>query len=166
MAKESLEIDVFEFARERGSVSGSLPLARFERLAEAVRGGSDVAFRFDGKRDEQARPAAHLQVAATLTLTCDRCGEPVDLPLDLASDFWFVHSEDELNGLPIANEDSEPLLGSKRFSLVDLVEDELLLALPISPRHASCGAGGETEFEAESASRRPFAALASLKTRH
>jgi uncharacterized protein len=64
--------------------------------------------------------------------------------------------------------EDEPLLGSERFDLYELLEDEAILALPISPRHADCAAPAlatpDMGLDADDKPH-PFAALAQLKSR-
>jgi uncharacterized protein len=101
---------------------------------------------------------------------------PVLLPVSLQSSFFFVQTEAELARIPVDDTDDEPLLGSRRFDLDELVEDELILALPISPRHADCrstagasdgdaGEGGVTAPDLGDGRPSPFAVLAGLKPR-
>ena len=109
------------------------------------------------------------RVETKLVLECQRCLEPMELPLGLDFRLGVVGGQQEAERLP---EGCEPLVvedgaAGRRVSLAALVEDELLLALPIVPRHedtASC-----TQYRAEDSPRtqeprdNPFAALAKLK---
>jgi uncharacterized protein len=69
-----------------------------------------------------------------------------------------------LNAQPIVVDESEPLLGSRNFAPAQLVEDEVILALPISPRHTHCRM--EEKSVASPEKHRALAALAALKFRH
>ncbi|HEX7155671.1 MAG TPA: DUF177 domain-containing protein, partial [Burkholderiaceae bacterium] len=95
---------------------------------------------------------------------CDRCGGDHPWTLDERRGFFFVRSERELNALPIEVDGDEALLGSAAFDLDDLVEDEAILLVPISPRHPQCApAAGPPQDAAEPDRQRPFAALAKLR---
>ncbi len=158
-------IDVFALARAHGHIEGHIELARLARLAPllAASGGA-IDWRLTGAIDSRGRPAATLELHGTLVVKCDRCGLNLDLPIDSESSLWFVTSERELNAQPIEVGESEALLGSRHFSVAQLVEDELILAVPISPRHLHCRVAEESETELER--YRPLAALAALKSRH
>ncbi len=164
-------IDVWELARRRDEVRGDMPLRRLPRLADALADFSgDLHFRLAGHVDDHGRAAATLWLGSVVKARCDRCGGAVDVPVKERETFFFVNDEAELARLPIDESGEEPLLGSRRFDLVALLEDQMILALPISPRHRNCTAPANVSDEVASAgddseSRRPFAALAALKRR-
>jgi uncharacterized protein len=105
----------------------------------------------------------HLQVATTVTLQCQRCLQPMRADLDVDNDFRFVADEDEAARLDEEIEE-DVLVESRQFDLLELVEDELILALPIVPRHDACPTPLPVAEEApEAAAPNPFAALAALR---
>jgi uncharacterized protein len=170
-AASVLVIDVFELARLGGEAAGALPVANLPRLLPSLASNEgELQFRYRGYRDDQGRPAGMLELTATVQLVCDRCMHPVALPLFSKSQYYFVATEADLARIPVDESDEEPLLGSARFDLVTLIEDDAILALPMSPRHATCddtvspdgpvGADGVAQERPH-----PFAALAKLKPR-
>lgn len=159
--------DVWELARRRGSVQGQLSLKDTPRLAEQLADAAGaLRYRLDGLVDELGRPAARLEVQGRVLARCDRCGAPVAVPIHERAQFYFVGDEEELGKLPIDESEQEPLLGSRRFDLASLVEEQAILALPISPRHEDCAAPAPAEQPPGPAgeTHRPFEALAALRT--
>jgi len=155
-------VDVFELARDAASVEGDFEAAELSRLSGLLLAPmGTIHFRFEGRIDERGRSAARLRLQGRLGLKCDRCGSRLEWPLDETSSFFFVEDEQQLNALPITAEGDEPLLGSHRFDLQDLIEEQAILALPISPRHPTCQP--QLGDDAEQSTSRPFASLASLK---
>jgi uncharacterized protein len=162
-------VDVFELARTAGGVEGVLPLAQMPRLAPSlVRTEGELAFEMRGYLDPRGRPAAVLSFRGKALMTCDRCGTPATCVLTGSARFYFVRTEQELARIPVDESEDEPLLGSERFDLHELLEDEAILALPISPRHADCAAPAiatpDMGLDADDKPH-PFAALAQLKSR-
>jgi uncharacterized protein len=109
----------------------------------------------------------HLQSAATVDMTCQRCLAPA--PQALQTDRWFRFVADEATA-DAEDEDSEEdvLVFSQAFNLRELVEDELIMAQPLVPMHETCPnplAVPETDAGDEVPAERPhpFAALAQLK---
>jgi uncharacterized protein len=170
MATERIEAcDVWELARKKASVQGELAARQLPRLAEQLAGAADERLRFSlqGGIGANGRPTAVLELDGALSVRCDRCGEAVTVPIRERARFFFVADEAELGRLPIDDAPDEPLLGSRRFDLAALIEDQAILALPISPRHEGCAAAAVSVAgqAPEGLTQRPFAGLAGLKKR-
>lgn len=158
--------DVWTLARTACTLAGELRLADLPRLgAELCDTAGALRYRFDGRIDARGRPAARLEVEGSLRMLCDRCGAPIDMPVHERAEFFFVAGEAELARLPVEDTPEEALLGSPRFDVAALVEDQAILALPISPRHERCAApaasGDRPAPAAET--QRPFEVLRSLR---
>ncbi len=129
---------------ERGAVlTGELRVAELTRLKASLHAECDaavtVALRCGRASDD--RMTMQLTVAATLPLTCQRCLDPVELAVEETVDWVVVGSEAEAARVA---EGLEPLvLADGRLQMATLVEDELIVSLPMAPRHANideCGA--------------------------
>lgn len=157
--------DVWDLARRRACIEGELALEDMRRLSgQLADTAGALRYRMSGMIDERGRPAARLEVRGPVQVRCDRCGGAVQMGIDEQARFYFVADEDELGRLPIDDAPDEPLLGSRRFDVGSLVEEQAILALPISPRHDECaGASAATDRGPDGGTQRPFAALASLK---
>ena len=146
------------------SLAGRLPLERLSRLAELLvdrRGEAEV--RLDFRQEGRGRVVVLGRIGALLRLTCQRCLEPFDFAVDVPVHLVVVGSDAEAERL--AEEEDPLLLGEgQALSLAEMVEDELLLALPQVPAHPPPGCGGAARPEAEAAPAErssPFAALRS-----
>ena len=160
---ERSTVDVFELARQGRAVEGEFEAAALERLSSLLTPPAGrIRFHLQGRIDEWGRNAATLRIEGRLGLQCDLCGARLEWTLDESSGFFFVDDEAHLGALPITAEGDEPLVASPRFDLQDLVEEQAILALPISPRHPACEQRTRGA-EQQHGSCRPFAALRSLK---
>jgi uncharacterized protein len=109
----------------------------------------------------------HLKAGALLSLTCQRCLGPVEVPVSVDRSFRFVNDEETAAAEDDRSEE-DVLALSRNFDLVQLVEDELLMELPLAPRHETCPpvhlALADESFEGSSARHEnPFAVLGRLK---
>ncbi len=79
----------------------------------------------------------HLQIDTALFLTCQRCLEPVETTIAVDQWFRFVPDEETADA---QDDDSEEdlLVESEEFDLRELLEDELVLAMPLIPSHGVC----------------------------
>lgn len=158
-------LDAVGLARSDAQVEREFPVSVFSRLLDRLAepaGRVKVLARF---RQAGQWPAAHLSVTADVVLTCQRCLGPVRRML--ASDAEVVFADEAAAGLP---EGSEVVAGDPhRLDFAALVEDELLLALPIIPQHDAgeacalpAGEGDEVDASDTAEMRRPFAGLKDL----
>jgi uncharacterized protein len=168
-------LDVEVFAKDAGQLEGDWPVPELERLAdsahpEAPPAAGDLAHWEARGESRPVRGGApetwlHLRATARLALVCQRCLGPVDTSLASERSFLFVGDEETAERLDAENED-DVLAMTRALDLRSLVEDELLLALPIVPRHELCPQPLPMEHGDDAAADErpnPFAALAALK---
>jgi uncharacterized protein len=180
-------LDVAGLAQVNGYLKGQDSLQKYERLRqESCRLEADlttaqsVVWQVDGALLESAGELAkvkpqvwlHLTAQAHLPQTCQRCLGEVSTLLEVERSYRFVADEATAEAQDDACE--EDLLAiSREFNLTELIEDELLMALPQVPLHDVCpvqpkmsasDADFEGDAEAVGAGKpNPFAVLASLK---
>jgi uncharacterized protein len=129
-------IDVGEFAEGAGALEGKVAIASLARLCDllAERAG-EVAYGLRGYLDEDGRPRLRIEVTGRFALRCQRCLEPVVHVVASQREFRFLPDASHLPDVAdeAAELDDLPLPAPMR--VLDWVEDEILLALPIAPRH-------------------------------
>lgn len=162
-------IDPLQLADKRGELKGQMPLKNLDRLADMLfdDAGTVAVELFFSREGRLAKIEG--QLLANLQLICQNCLQAVAWPLALEVKLGIVTSIDQADRLP---ENYEPLVVEEGKTLLKtLVEDEILLVLPIFPKHAEpCAipafntnniiafAGNEP-----SAPENPFSILAKLK---
>ncbi|MGN6739545.1 YceD family protein [Dyella sp.] len=117
----------------RRSFVGTLPVASMPRLCGMLAGSNgEVDFELEFGRDELGMAYLDVRAEAPLTVTCQRSLESFVLPVAVHSRLGLIRSEREESGL---SPDCEPLLvdDDGKLALADVIEDELLLALPLVP---------------------------------
>jgi uncharacterized protein len=168
-------LDPRGFAEEAARMAGDEPVAGFARLlAETQEGGAERLVHWEA-RGELRNPMhlqpqvwLYLQADCMLPLTCQRCLRPVDQAVRVDRSFRFV--ADESTAAAQDDESEEDVLAlDPAFNLLELLEDELLMELPLAPSHVQCAGpvamqAVDADFEAASARREnPFALLGQLK---
>lgn len=166
------KLDVAAFAADAGRLEGRWPLAHFERLGAESRPQGDVVWSVRGQRKPIAggEPEIwlHLEAHARIGLDCQRCLKPVAWDLDVERSLRFVSGEEAAAELDAEIED-DVLELVRSLDLRELIQDELLLALPLVPMHEHCpqplsasADPAEVSLDPEQDAH-PFAALARLK---
>ncbi|MCP1659920.1 YceD family protein [Neisseria perflava] len=160
-------IDPEVFAAEKQNLQGSF---RLEELDERVWSHeyfadkhSEIAFTLQGGRDRWQRLFLDLTVKADdMPLLCQRCIHPVPFDLDEQSRIVLFADEAALDEAMLADEELEGMLLEKELDVRTLVEDQILMALPFSPRHEDCGNADLKQVNQDKPN--PFAVLAGLKS--
>ena len=160
---EAALIDGLKFARERQRLEGDLPVARLPRLAEDLfDSAGNVSYALAGFVDERGRPGIDVRTRARLGLVCRRCLSRVDFDLDRRTRFLLAADEAELPELAEEGMEIETVTLQSVSNVFDLIEQEVLLGLPMAPSHPE-GACTPPEQPAQAESDSPFAALRRLK---
>jgi uncharacterized protein len=172
MSRHSLFLDPWDAAEQGRRLEGSFELRELSRVAEMLTSPEGTArFSLAFFRDAMRRPCVRGWVQSQLSLECQRCLEPVTVAVEAEVLLGLVRGYDEAARLP---EGYDPLLvQDERVSVAELVEDEIVLALPQVPMHgvdhacgrsdsdrAPAGPGGETQGPNPDS---PFRVLAELK---
>jgi uncharacterized protein len=146
---------------ERGArLAGRLALKGMPRLCESCVGEAgevevDLEFRRPGELREMAG-----EVRAVIRVRCQRCLEPMELTLQTSPHLILLRPGERED---LVEAEADTLVVDKPVALGTLIEDELILALPMIPMHApgACPSGAEGETTPQK--RNPFAVLQNLK---
>lgn len=162
-ARPMTVIDSLEFARTGQSLHGSLPVAGLTRLRDSlVDDRGEVEFVVQGGHDVRRRPILSLDVNGVLHLQCQRCLETLDYPLCISSRLLLVVPGAAEAG-SFDEADADWIDASAVLDAEQLIEDEILLALPYAPRHASGACRQGPDATAQTDKVAAFAKLAALK---
>lgn len=130
-------IDSLEFARAGRELRGSLPVSGLARLQDFI---SDTAGSVDfvvaGGRDAENQPVLALSVNGLLHMQCQRCLEQLDYPLQFSITLRLVSPGEDLSETVADPDAVDAVEASTELDVAELIEDEILLSLPFSPRHA------------------------------
>ena len=156
-------IDNIEFARKSLEFHDTIPLLQFNRSKDVFasnQGGLDC--RLQGSVTSGGRLELLLSVKGILQLTCQRCLEPFDFSLDITSKFIVVNGENDIPSEDDDQEEFDYLVADPKMQLFELFEDEVLLALPLAPKHLDVDCLADDVISALKKPS-PFQALQSLK---
>ena len=161
-------VDPRKLADRGVSLEGTLLLADLERLCDPLSDDvGTVQAKFDFERDEQKTVVIHSALTVEVKMVCQRCLELVTLPIHSESTYAVVKEGANTQSLPKGYDVLE--LGEDPLDLLALIEEELLLALPIVPAHhpeecqQPAGLDEPDPGEDEVTRSNPFSVLAQLK---
>jgi uncharacterized protein len=186
---DPLRLNVATFAADAGELEGTWAIAELPRLADSecpvdvtapitdvaaqTRSAADLDRRVKWRAAGSLRRVGGqdqvwlaVEAEADVVLQCQRCLQPLAEEVRVDRHFRFVDDEATAAALDDEMED-EVLALQKSLDLRELIEDEMLLALPLVPRHDACPQPLPTSFgdveEVDSEAAHPFASLALLR---
>lgn len=174
-------LNMTAFAQDGVALSETTLLRNMERLAHETQGlQADSTVKWQAVGELRPRPGVeddvwlHLTAEAVVPLTCQRCMGVVAAPVGVDQWYRFVANED----IAMAEDDQSEedlLVMEPQFDLLAVLEDELLMALPLVPMHEVCPVapklqagdlGDNADSMGEGSEKpNPFAVLAQLKVK-
>jgi uncharacterized protein len=122
--------------------AGFLAISDMPRLAEeasSINPGDGFEWQmkthFEDSPGSEPRQILELALKGRLHLICQRCLQDCALDLDEKRRFVLLASEAEADEYPMEDEEQDPLVASQHFNLLETIEDEVLLSLPLIPKH-------------------------------
>lgn len=169
-------IDALGFARAGSFLQGQAPLRLFARMLEGQLDQPDtqreglVSWTLKGESTTSGRYFLHVTAHAEPMLECQRCLRPFICNINVDNRVELVRTPAEQDADDLDDNEIERIVGSKRFSVLGFVEDELILAMPYVPKHHKCPTDNGIQAEQSAASedqetrrQSPFSVLEQLK---
>lgn len=159
-------IDTFEFSRRKEHREGEVALSSLPRLAAETVDQSDMLhWSLQGGTDKIGHLQLTLSLAGSAHLLCQRCMTP--FLFDMTSESVLILAKDEAQADEIdamlADDAIDVIVGAKALDILELIEDEALLALPLSPKHDVCPVSEKLDMLKNTSKPSPFAVLKNLK---
>ena len=165
------ELDLRGLAAREADISGEAALTDLGRLVNAGVGlAAPAVAAFEFRRDEGGRYVVEAQIKAEVVLECQRCLGEMTQILETRTVMACIWNDEDAAELPPSY---EPLIVQETANLSDIVEEELLLAIPASPMHAedcitevqrTALGNQDVCIDSEGRKESPFAVLAKLNS--
>jgi len=164
-----VRVDPLKSVEQEVELQGSIAVSKLERLQDYLQdesGEAQVEIKFG--RDEQGTSLLRGLCQAQVRMTCQRCMNPVEVELNTSFELGVVFSDEQAKHLP---KQYEPVIAEhESLELLPVIEDELILSLPMYAYHTACEDNDLVVEEAEEslpveteAPNNPFSVLEQLK---
>ncbi len=181
------KLDLVRLARQGGSVKGAVGIVKFKRLLldvpdqPSINGVQDLVssascdqaglvwYEMIGSRQTGRRNRVQLRLQAVVDLVCQRCLSKMAFSVNERAEFELFEREKDLEAASADEEVDpqapEPMLVQDPVDLADLIEDQLILAIPYVPKHDQCEPAQTSAGQAIEPSEResPFKVLEGFK---
>ena len=129
-------IDTVKFARNGQEMIHSFSVEDLQRVKDIVGDvGEEIEAKLEGGVLKTGKPFIDLSIKADLPLTCQRCLELMNFELNSSTRFIIAFGKSELTDLSDEPDDVEFLIAEEDADVVAMVEEELLLRLPMAAKH-------------------------------
>jgi uncharacterized protein len=163
---QAFVIDAFEFCQVKDCREGDIAVADLPRLAtDTVDRAGQVSWVLQGGIDRSGHSRLNLSVSATVHLMCQRCLTP--LAYKVASESTLILAKDEAGideiEAMLPDDSIDVIAGGQSLNVAELIEDEVLLAIPQSPKHEVCPDQAALEALKGAKKPSPFDVLKNIK---
>ena len=129
-------IDSISFAKKSESLQGKILFSHLSRVQNSLAAADgEIEFSLKGKLDSRRRPNLVLRVHGSVMMICQRCLATFSHEIDIDSQLILVTSEAQLPALDDEDPDVDVVVGMEKMNVLELIEDEIILSLPLAPRH-------------------------------
>lgn len=167
-------IDAFDCSRLKERREGEVVISSLARLfaetvtetsAKNTAAAASLHWSILGGVDAYGHPQLLLSVAGTVRLMCQRCMAPFDFVIASESSLLLARSEAHADEIEAALEDDsvDVIVGLKALNLLELIEDEALLAIPLAPKHDVCPEHATSDVLESTKKPSPFDVLKEFK---
>ena len=134
-------IDGLQFARAAQERRGVVGAERLPRLAQLQCSTEGLEYHLRGGRAGNGKPCLRLSVRGSVKLLCQRCLDPIQFSIAIDTELQLA---DNLREISDADDEIDRVLASRKMDVASLVEDEVILELPMAARHEQCAQYGDT----------------------
>ncbi|HEY6241371.1 MAG TPA: DUF177 domain-containing protein [Burkholderiales bacterium] len=128
-------IDGLHFARAALQKRGCAGMEQLSRLAQMRCSTQGLEYHLSGGTANNGKPCLRISVRGCVQLVCQRCLDPLPIPVVIDAELQLAESLREISE---ADDEVDRVLASRQMDVGRLVEDEVILALPMVPRHEAC----------------------------
>ncbi len=157
-------IDSLDFARNGMELRGEIAMAEMPRVQDLLASPEgQVSYVLRGLRDRNGKPMLELTLDGSCQLRCQRCLQGFAYPIRMTSRLLPV-PEEELDEASEEEDGVDRIPAEVQLNVLDLIEEEILLGLPLAPKHefGACAAAVESPLPE---ARKPFDVLSGLKNK-
>jgi uncharacterized protein len=134
-------IDGLQFAHAARERRGVVGMERLPRLAQLQCSTEGLEYHLRGGRAANGKPCLRLSVRGSVKQPCQRCLDPIRIPIAIDAELQLAENMREISE---ADDEIDRVVASRNMDVAGMVEDEVILGLPMAARHEECATYGDT----------------------
>lgn len=131
------ELDLHKLVRQQQTLEGELDAEQLLRLNELIlEVKSPIRYMCQGLQDDYGKPIICAKISTELLVSCQRCAKPLALSIEVSPTFELVYHDEQAK--QVQREHEAVVTHGLPVNMMALFEDELILAIPMAPKHDHC----------------------------
>lgn len=134
-------IDNVDFAKKQQTIEGHVKAADLARACEILEElDGNLQYTISGSVNPKNKPVLTVRIYGTITTLCQNCLEKLDISIDCSNVVPIFYTESDMDNALFGDEAqyTDGILADATFDIESFVEDELIMSLPIAPKHTTC----------------------------
>lgn len=130
-----------EFALQNQTLTGKINLDKLDRVKDLFEELSgELTYTLVGNIDKTKRPILNLKIYGKIWTLCQNCLEKLMIDINHHGSVAIFNNESDLDKALFGEEEeyNDGILRNEEFDVLEFIEDEIIMFLPVSPRHESC----------------------------
>ncbi|MGH8751961.1 MAG: YceD family protein [Burkholderiales bacterium] len=161
---EQVAVDSLAFARGAQALRGKIAVADLPRLHDYLYStAGSLEYELQGAVNSHGKPQLHLAVQGSISLKCQRCMKELAWSVNQIRDLLLIESAGDFPEIGQEDPAVDCIPAQSKLDVLALLEEEIILGLPLSPRHDTAACRINEEYAGSSSGKTAFAALAALK---
>ncbi|MFN8770854.1 MAG: YceD family protein [Neisseriaceae bacterium] len=136
-----MHININDFIKRKETISSEIRIEELERARQILEDlTGKVVFTLSGSTNDKNRAILHLSFYGKISALCQNCLGNIEFPINCNLDIPVFNSEEEFEAA-LLNKDSveyDGIVAQPNFDVLDFIEDEIIMQLPIAPKHEVC----------------------------
>jgi len=134
-------LDLIELVAKTTHITDEINVSELPRLQEVCHSTGKIGFTVKINANKKNKPILILTICGKIIASCQSCLQPSDTDIDIEVKSTIYNNQQELEKALLDKnniDECDALVASSSFNLLELIEDELILSLPIAIRHKEC----------------------------
>lgn len=134
-------IDNVDFAKKQQTTTGNTNASDLKRACEILEELSgNLQYTISGSIDDKNKPVLTVQIYGKITTLCQNCLEKMDISIDCSNVVPIFYTESDMDNALFGDDAqyADGILADANFDIKNFIEDEIIMSLPIAPKHETC----------------------------
>lgn len=136
-------INNVDFAQKGKILSGDTAISQLSRVNQVFEElNGKLYYTISGSMDKKNKPILTVGIYGKMSTLCQNCLKKLNIPINYSNIVPIFYTESDMDNALFGNDSTytDGILADVHFNIDNFIEDELIMLLPIAPKHQKCSA--------------------------